>query len=277
MKWSARAKGDVAGIADAPCMARTNRKSGWHWRRHATRTASQIAHWMRRLSSLTPIHSRSIMTFLLSSSVALADDLAPVSDPADEDEAPDFVDAPSFDVRVWNEGEFRREGSMEATGVHLVLSSLRPPGVPPMDAQSLRASLASGEARLLLLARDHMLELSTPVVPSCRGGLPPGALRRVREFVSQRLAEKIELAHLADIAGLSVCHFSRAFKQSMGLPPHRYLMRERVAAAARLIRGTDRPLVEISLEVGFSDQSHFTRCFSDLMGATPRDYRRKHR
>jgi transcriptional regulator GlxA family with amidase domain len=115
------------------------------------------------------------------------------------------------------------------------------------------------------------------VPPSFRGGLPPGALRRVRDFVTRRLAEKIELSQLADIAGLSVCHFSRAFKQSMGLPPHRYLMRERVAAAARLIRATDRPLVEISLEVGFSDQSHFTRCFSDVMGDTPRDYRRKYR
>ena len=110
-----------------------------------------------------------------------------------------------------------------------------------------------------------------------RGGLPPGALRRVMEHVEQRLAEKIELADLASLARLSECHFSRAFKQSLGLPPHRYLMMRRIVAAADLIKTTDRPLTEISLEVGFSDQSHFTRVFGDITGETPRSYRRRHR
>lgn len=225
-------------------------------------------------------HHRPIMTLSLSSPpsspsspLALAGDIVP-------DTANPFDFAASFEVRVWNEDEFRHESSVHTTGVHVVLSSPQASNMPAMDAQTLRANLASGTVRLLLLARNHTLALEAPhavVPPSFRGGLPPGALRRVRDFVTRRLAEKIELSQLADIAGLSVCHFSRAFKQSMGLPPHRYLMRERVAAAARLIRATDRPLVEISLEVGFSDQSHFTRCFSDVMGDTPRDYRRKHR
>lgn len=222
-------------------------------------------------------HFRSNMTLSLSASLALADDLPSYTEAADGDEERTFGDTASFEVRVWNEGEFRREGSAHAAGVHLVLSNLRQPGAPLLDAESLHASLASGRARLLLMSRNQTIELATPAAPTCRGGLPPGALRRVREFVAQRLAEKIELSQLADIAGYSVCHFSRAFKQSMGVPPHRYLMRERVGAAARLIQRTDRPLVEISLEVGFSDQSHFTRCFSDVMGATPRDYRRRHR
>ena len=97
------------------------------------------------------------------------------------------------------------------------------------------------------------------------------------EHVERRLAEKIELADLASIARLSECHFSRAFKQSLGLPPHRYLMMRRIASAAELIKTTDRPLTQISLEVGFSDQSHFTRVFGDITGETPRSYRRRHR
>jgi AraC-like DNA-binding protein len=110
-----------------------------------------------------------------------------------------------------------------------------------------------------------------------RGGLAPGALRRVREHIHSRLSERIELNELAAIAGLSDCHFSRAFKQSTGVPPHRYVMQRRIEAAAVLIEQTDRPLSEIALEVGFSDQSHFTRMFSRLASQTPRDYRHDRR
>jgi AraC-like DNA-binding protein len=110
-----------------------------------------------------------------------------------------------------------------------------------------------------------------------RGGLAPGAKRRVLAHIEAHLAEKIELRDLAALAGLSECHFSRAFKQSLAVPPHRYLMRRRVTAAAALIEQTDRPLSDISLEVGFADQSHFTRVFVELTDETPRAYRRRHR
>ena len=110
-----------------------------------------------------------------------------------------------------------------------------------------------------------------------RGGLAPGALRRVREHIEARLAEKIELHTLASIAGLSECHFSRAFKQSLGLPPHRYLLQLRCKVAADLIRSGDSPLAEVCLTVGFSDQSHFTRTFLHFLGETPGAFRRRHR
>ncbi|MBO9651329.1 MAG: helix-turn-helix domain-containing protein [Variovorax sp.] len=110
-----------------------------------------------------------------------------------------------------------------------------------------------------------------------RGGLAPGALRRVRKHVEERLAERIELRDLAAIAQLSECHFSRAFKQSTGLPPHRYVMARRIASAARMIQDTSQALAEIALAAGFSDQSHFTRVFVDVMGETPRAYRHRHR
>ncbi len=109
------------------------------------------------------------------------------------------------------------------------------------------------------------------------GGIAPGALRRVREHVELRLSETLELSELAAVAGLSQCHFSRAFKQSVGETPHRYLMLRRVTAAIELIKHTDQRLTDISLSVGFSDQSHFTRTFVKLTGETPRAYRYRHR
>ncbi|MEO8004718.1 MAG: AraC family transcriptional regulator [Betaproteobacteria bacterium] len=110
-----------------------------------------------------------------------------------------------------------------------------------------------------------------------RGGLPPGALRRVREIIEQRLTERVELSELAAVAGVSRCHFARAFKESTGQPPHQYLLNRRIAVAAGLIKDTNRTLADISLNMGFFDQSHFTRVFTRILGETPNAHRRMHR
>jgi AraC-like DNA-binding protein len=109
------------------------------------------------------------------------------------------------------------------------------------------------------------------------GGLAPGALRRVREHIEANFAHKIDLSRLASIAGLSTSYFSRAFKQSIGMPPYRYVMMRRLASAAELIRKTAKSLAEVAIEVGFSDQSHFTRIFNQMTGETPGTLRRRYR
>lgn len=109
------------------------------------------------------------------------------------------------------------------------------------------------------------------------GGLAPGAMRRVRQHIEGCFAQKVDLSHLAGIAGLSTSYFSRAFKQSFGMPPHRYVMTRRLAAAAELIRKTSKPLAEVAIDVGFSDQSHFTRIFTQMTGETPGALRRRYR
>ena len=107
------------------------------------------------------------------------------------------------------------------------------------------------------------------------GGLPPAALRRVREAMEQRFDEKLELAELAALAGVSRSHFARAFKESVGQSPHRYLIMRRVSVAEELIKDTDRTLTDISVDLGFFDQSHFVRVFSRVVGETPSAYRRR--
>lgn len=140
--------------------------------------------------------------------------------------------------------------------------------VPANDVVELRPAL--GLRVVAISARADFARVS-------KGGLAPGALRRVREHVESHLAEKIGLIELAAIAKLSDCHFSRVFKQSVGVSPHRYIMTRRIATAARLMQDSDRPLIEISHAVGFSDQSHFTRVFVDVMGETPRAFKWRHR
>ena len=109
--------------------------------------------------------------------------------------------------------------------------------------------------------------------PRMRGGLPPKMLRRVRDYIEAHLEEKISIESLADAIGLSMFHFARAFKQSEGVTPHDYLIRRRVNRAMELLAGTDLPLSEIAVTVGFSDQSHCARRFREIVGVCPRDYR----
>src|SRR5215467_8101948 len=109
--------------------------------------------------------------------------------------------------------------------------------------------------------------------PQTRGGLPPGAMRRVREYVETQLSENIDLATLAGIAGLSLYHFARAFKQSAGVTPHHYLVERRVSRAQEMLARTEMSLAEIALATGFSDQSHFARHFRQTLGMTPGQFR----
>ncbi len=70
--------------------------------------------------------------------------------------------------------------------------------------------------------RHHTRE--APPLPEVRGGLAPAVIRRVQEYLLAHLAEPVTLAELAQEAGLSEYHFARMFGQSLGCPPHRYLL-----------------------------------------------------
>jgi AraC family transcriptional regulator len=107
-----------------------------------------------------------------------------------------------------------------------------------------------------------------------RGGLAPWQLRRACELMVARLAGEVSVAELAQVCGLSLSQFAHAFRQTTGLPPHRWLMAERVRRAKDLLRSSAMTLPEIALTCGFSDQSHLTRVFSRLQGQTPGRWRR---
>jgi AraC-like DNA-binding protein len=113
--------------------------------------------------------------------------------------------------------------------------------------------------------------------PTHRGGLPPGAMRRVHDHVDAHLSESIDLAELSAIAGLSIFHFARQFKLSTGVAPHHYLVRRRIERARDMLVGTELSLSDVAFATGFSDQSHLTRHFRQIVGMTPGQFRRSHR
>jgi transcriptional regulator GlxA family with amidase domain len=110
---------------------------------------------------------------------------------------------------------------------------------------------------------------------SHRGGLAPWQLKHAIELIVESLSEGPTLSRLAKECGLSPRHFARAFRQSTGVPPHRWLLRHRVQRAQELLRTRALPLADIALRCGFADQSHFTRVFSRAVGLGPGEWRRR--
>lgn len=110
--------------------------------------------------------------------------------------------------------------------------------------------------------------------PLARGGLAPWQERRAKEILSSDLARNIELKALARECGLSVSHFSRAFRHSTGAAPHRWLLEYRVDTAKPLLRDRELALSAVALACGFADQSHFTRTFTRVVGVSPGAWRR---
>jgi len=153
------------------------------------------------------------------------------------------------------------------------------PGLLTPPERPSRASTNTASTGLHVRPRRDLLRALRQVAapPQARGGLPGNAMRRVSEYVEQHLGESIDLATLAAIAGVSVFHFARQFKQTTGEAPHAFLIRRRVERARDMLTGTDLPLSEIALINGFADQGHFGRHFRRLTGTTPRAFRRSSR
>lgn len=107
-----------------------------------------------------------------------------------------------------------------------------------------------------------------------RGGLPAFKLHKVTDLMERHLDEEFDLARFAAAAALSEFHFSRLFKKATGFSPSRYFIRLRIAKACRLLRETNRSVIDIGLDVGYSSPSHFAQVFRRETGAVPTDYRR---
>ena len=126
--------------------------------------------------------------------------------------------------------------------------------------------------RSLLSSEPH-----TVAPPQWKGGLTPRVLRRVQEYVDSHLSGDLKLEQLALSAGLSLHHFARAFKTSLGVPPHQFVLQRRLSLARDLLTSTDRPIGDIATAAGFSDQSHLARTFRKSFAVSPIAFRRSRR
>jgi AraC family transcriptional regulator len=105
------------------------------------------------------------------------------------------------------------------------------------------------------------------------GTLPSCKLRRVIEYIQQNLDKDLALAELAAVVYMSPYHFARLFKRSTGVPPHRFVIRQRIARASAILATPELSIAQISRMVGFRTPSHFTTVFRRVAGITPKGYR----
>lgn len=107
-----------------------------------------------------------------------------------------------------------------------------------------------------------------------KGGLASWQVRRVTEYIEQRLEAVLVTEELAGVARLSTGHFCRAFRVSMGETPHSYIIRQRLRRAQTMMIKTRDTLSQIACACGLTDQAHLTRLFRRTVGTTPMAWRR---
>jgi AraC family transcriptional regulator len=120
-----------------------------------------------------------------------------------------------------------------------------------------------------LLTRDRQ-RVATPPRP----GLPPAVLRRAKEFLHDQLYRNPGVTELSAAVGMNVDHFSRMFKRSTGLAPHRYLDNIRLERAKQLLAEGRAAMIDIAYEIGYANPSHFSAFFRKRTGLSPTEFRR---
>jgi AraC-like DNA-binding protein len=156
---------------------------------------------------------------------------------------------------------------------HLALS-LVPAFRRPVELSSLFAE------HIAIAAALHLVQTYGGTRNAARrlaAGLAMWQERRAREYVHAHLDTDIGLRILATECGLSPAHFAKAFKRTVGMPPHRWLIKQRVERACDLLLHSGEPLEAIALACGFADQSHMTRVFTKAVGTPPGAWRRARR
>ncbi len=111
-------------------------------------------------------------------------------------------------------------------------------------------------------------------VSRAAGGLTESQRRAIIDYVEAHLSRSIALCELAALLGMSSFHFSRKFRADFGIPPHSFVMEQRIKRAKAMLRKGTTPLKIIAADCGFSDQSHMNRLFRRATGVTPTEFQR---
>jgi AraC-like DNA-binding protein len=150
--------------------------------------------------------------------------------------------------------------------------------LPAIDQPHTASELYVSHVALALLSRLTALHGVEPhLLSQLRGGLAPWQERRAKDMLIANLDGRIGLEALAAECRLSRSHFARAFKNSTGLSPLRWLAMQRVDRAKIFLQTTAFSLEQIATSCGFSDASHLARTFRHVTGFRPGDWRRLRR
>lgn len=136
-------------------------------------------------------------------------------------------------------------------------------------ATAIALSLARTASGSWDSSSDSFADSSSDSKTRKTAGLAPRQIRAVRSFVEDNLSGTISLTSLADAAGVSPFHFLRAFKQSQGVTPGRYVLERRIERAKQMLQDSKSSIGEVAVSVGFAHPSHFSRAFRRATGLAP--------
>jgi AraC family transcriptional regulator len=168
--------------------------------------------------------------------------------------------------------QFRQQIGIEDQGVRLALLAIK----QEIEAPGLNSRLYIDTLLMMLLTRLMRCasNFATPRQSDyVKGGLPSWRLKRALELLEADPTKRPSLAELARPLQLHPTFFCRAFKQSTGLSPHRYLLAHRINRAKEMMQDQNRTLTEIALDCGFSGSSQLSVVFKRVTGVSPRIYR----
>src|SRR5260370_26018122 len=141
------------------------------------------------------------------------------------------------------------------------------------ESGHLNVAVASAAVTMLCVRLLRAYTVRKGEAAYATGGLGPARERRVREYIEADLERDLSIQALADVVGLSPQHFAALFRESTGFTPRQYVNHRRIACAQELLKKDSVPLIEISMQCGFSSQSQFITTFRKLVGMTPGRFR----
>jgi AraC family transcriptional regulator len=141
------------------------------------------------------------------------------------------------------------------------------------EGGNLHPAVASAAVTTLCIRLLRAYSLRKGEAAYATGGLGPARERRVREYIEADLERDLSIQSLAGVVGLSPQHFAVLFRESTGFTPHQYVNHRRIACAQELLKKVHMPLIDVSMQCGFSSQSQFITTFRKLVGMTPGRFR----
>ncbi|MEL7043332.1 MAG: AraC family transcriptional regulator [Pseudomonadota bacterium] len=139
---------------------------------------------------------------------------------------------------------------------------------------SLREPAYLASVANAMFARIGCKLAGTAIRSEAKEALSPGMLRRLVEYVETNIAKRVSVEELAELAGFSRSHFSRAFQSGTGEAPQEFIIGRRISRARDLLVETDNSIAEIAARTGFTSHAHLSAAFKKRLGVSPAAYRK---